>query len=90
MVRGKMSLAGVVVLAGLAITGSAQAAFPPLRIVPPAVQGTNEVDPPIVVPPVVCPPPIAHQSPEPGTLALAAIGAGSFAAWKRRRASKVA
>jgi hypothetical protein len=88
MVRGKKSLiAAAVVLAGLGLATGAHAAFPPLRIVPPAGTGSEkEVDPPPTK--VVCPPPRVHNTPEPGTMALAVIGAGSIAAWKRRRAAK--
>ena len=91
MVRGKMSfIAAAVVLAGLGLTTAAQAAFPPLRIVPPTGTGSEkQVDPPPVV--KKCNPPVkVHNTPEPGTMALAIIGAGSIAAWKRRRAAKAA
>jgi PEP-CTERM motif len=90
MVRGKMPLvAAAVVLAGLGLTASTHAAFPPLKIIPPTgLGGQKEVDPPPMKTP--CDPPKVHSTPEPGTLALAVMGAGALAAWKRRRASKAA
>lgn len=86
MVRGTESLiASAIVLASLGLAPQTHAAFPPLVIVPPQGTGNQkETDPP----PVVCPPPSVHQTPEPGTMALAVIGAGTLAAWKRRRAAK--
>lgn len=87
MVRGKMSLmATTIVLAGLGITAGANAAFPPLKVLPPPQQNTGtqkEVDPP-----QKCDCPTPQQTPEPGTLALTVIGAGAVAAWKRRRSAK--
>lgn len=44
----------------------------------PNVGGEKEVDPPVTPPPT-------NQTPEPGTLILATIGAGGVAAWKRFR-----
>jgi hypothetical protein len=95
MIRGKKSfIAAAVVLAGLGLTTAAQAAFPPLRIVPPTGTGAEKVtDPPVVRPkphPKCGPPVRVHNTPEPGTMALAVIGAGTFAAWKRRRAANMA
>lgn len=88
MVRGRMPLIATgVLLASLGLATAAHAAFPPLRVVPPTgTGGITEVEPPPTVTPPCDPP--AHQSPEPGTMVLAAIGAGTLAAWKRRRSSK--
>jgi hypothetical protein len=72
----------VFVMAAVAVVGlasTAEASFFRNRPVPPTGTGPDkEVDPPVTPPPV-------NRVPEPGTMVLAAIGAGAVAAWKRRK-----
>jgi MYXO-CTERM domain-containing protein len=87
MVGGKNSLiATFAVLAGLGCAADLQAAFPPLKILPQiGTAAEKQIDP---IPKVVPPTPKVHHTPEPGTMALAVIGAGTLAAWQRRRAAQ--
>jgi hypothetical protein len=87
-IRGR--LCGIVVAAtvGLAISaGEVRAFFPQSQPpFPPVAEPPTGVEPlpPIIVPD---PPPPVHSTPEPGTMALALIGAGiAGAIAKRRRA----
>lgn len=79
-IRWQLAAAVVAISLGLA---SAQAGVGNFKVIPPkGTGGQKEVDPP-VIPPVIPPP--THNTPEPGTLALAVLGGASLAAWRRKR-----
>ncbi|MBX7106196.1 MAG: PEP-CTERM sorting domain-containing protein [Gemmataceae bacterium] len=79
MIRhSRLAVLALSTVALLALSSAAEASFFRNRPVPPGGTGSEkEVDPPPV-----------HRTPEPGTLILATLGAGTVAAWKRRRAAK--
>jgi hypothetical protein len=83
-------LAAAALLAGVGLVSSACANFPPTVYTVPPPRGEDpirEEDPP----PVDQPDPPVRQTPEPGTLALVAVGAATLgAAWRKRKANAVA
>jgi hypothetical protein len=71
----------IAAILGLALSASAAWAGFPQTFPPVAV----EPEPPIIIPEPPITPPV-HQTPEPATIGLAAIGAGIAALAHRRRA----
>src|SRR5947199_6712261 len=94
-VRRLLSMRGAVlfsaILGGALLSAPAEAGIGPFKIIPPKKVSDNPkiVDPPHhhtpVPPPSPPPPPPVHHTPEPGTMALMAMGAGSLVAAYRRK-----